>query len=177
MSSIVDDDLSTSLSSAVSFPLLRSAIDLIHNRSLNYSAFTSAEARKLIQNFHRTVEVRFEEHPSLFANLKTLSNSQSFSLQLKTNNFLHQMVRRLTTDLIRVGQGHLSLVEFEKKFSTNVESHREEEIIDARGLFLENVRFNEEDFRRYVTFTTTTTKGKMTKDKIHPFATIFTGEE
>ncbi|CAF4255021.1 unnamed protein product, partial [Rotaria magnacalcarata] len=41
----MEHPLTTYLSSPVSLPLLRSAISLIHNRSLDYSSFTTAEAR------------------------------------------------------------------------------------------------------------------------------------
>lgn len=161
----------------MSLPLLRSALALIHNRSIDYAGYTSAEAKRLLKDTHRIVGVDLAEFPSLFSHIRNPSQPvTSFSLQFSSTNFLHQMTRRLSTDLIRVGQGLLSSKDFEEKLrmnSTNEPFHRPEQLLDNNGLYLQNVFYDERDFQRYVTYTTLTSK----RNSLDPFAPVFTGEE
>ena len=83
------------------------------------------------------------------------------------------MARRLTTDLIHVGQGHLTLKEFQEKFSSTSSPHREDQLLDHHGLYLQNVFYDERDFQRYVTYTSF----PPMRNKLHPLSTVFTGEE
>jgi len=174
---VIEHPLTTYLSTPVSLPLLRSALALIHNRSIDYAGYTSAEAKRLLKDTHRIVGVDLAEFPSLFSHIRNPSQPvTSFSLQFSCTNFLHQMTRRLSTDLIRVGQGLLSLKDFEEKLrmnSTNEPYHHSEQLLDNNGLYLQNVFYDERDFQRYVTYTTLTSK----RNSLDPFAPVFTGEE
>ncbi|CAF0972315.1 unnamed protein product [Adineta steineri] len=172
---VIDQPLSTYLSLPVSLPLLRSAVSLIHNRLIDYSSFTSPEARVLLKNTQRIVGIQLSEHPTIFSKLKS-NHSTSLCLQLTCTNFLYQMVRRLTTELIQVAQGQITLEEFEQKLQSSSEKQdviNEDKLLDINGLYLQNVMYDEEDFQRYVTYTTITTM----KNKIYPLAPILTGEE
>lgn len=158
-------------------PLLRSALALIHNRSIDYAGYTSAEARGLLKDTRRIVGADLAEFPSLFSHIQSPDQPvTSFSLQLSCTNFLHQMARRLATDLVQVGQGRLSLKDFEEKLRmspTQGPLHRPEQLLDINGLYLQNVFYDERDFQRYVTYTTLTSK----RNALDPFAPVFTGEE
>ena len=167
--------MSTYLSLPICLSRLRQAISLVHNRSIDYRLFTSMEARKLLKDTHRIVGIHLEEFPSLFSNLKSSNESRkNFCLQLTCTNFLHQMVRRLTTDLIQVGQGQLSLEQFEQRLNfPNETSINENQLLDIHGLYLQNVLYDEQDFQRYVTYTTL----KTMRNKIYPLAPVLTGEE
>ena len=159
---VIEQPLSTYLSLPVCLPLLRSAIALVHNRSIDYSSFTSAEARALVKDTHRIVSVHLNESPMLFSKLKS-QQSTNLCLQLTCTNFLYQMVRHLATDLIQVAQGQLTLEEFEHKLhSSNQRAslHHEDKLLDINGLYLQNVLYDEDDFQRYVTYTTLTTMKK-----------------
>jgi tRNA U38,U39,U40 pseudouridine synthase TruA len=86
------------------------------------------------------------------------------------------MVRRLTTELIQVAQGQLTLEQFQEKlYSINDKKIliNEDKLLDINGLYLQNVMYDEQDFQRYVTYTTLPT----TKNKLYPLAPVFTGEE
>lgn len=85
------------------------------------------------------------------------------------------MVRRLATELIQVGQGQLTLEQFEQKLNLSSKNSEENEkkILDINGLYLQNVIYDEQDFQRYVTYTTL----KTMKNKLYPLATVLTGEE
>ncbi|CAF3382415.1 unnamed protein product [Rotaria socialis] len=168
---VMEQPLTTYLSSPVSLPLLRSAISLIHNRSLDYSSFTTAEARALIKDTNRIVGITLSEAGSLFSSLQS-KPSLSFCLQLTCTNFLYQMVRRLTADLIQVAQGKLTLEQFEQKLSSP-SNNNQDKLLDINGLYLQNVMYDEQDFERYVTYTTLTTK----KNAMYPLAPVLTGEE
>ena len=139
---------------------------------MDYSAYTSSEARALVKDTHRTVGVQVTETPSLFSQIHRQSPT-SFFLQLTTTNFLHQMARRLATDLILVAQGQLTLEKFREKFSSNVDPADEKQLLGINGLYLQNVLYDERDFQRYVTYTTLASK----RNKLYPLATVFTGEE
>ncbi len=128
-----------------------------------------------MKDTHRIVGIQLSEHRSLFSNLKS-KPSTNFCLQLTCTNFLHQMVRRLTTELIQVAQGQLTLEQFEQKlYSTNQKQliNNEINLLDINGLYLQNVKYDEQDFQRYVTYTTLTTM----KNKLYPLAPVLTGEE
>lgn len=175
-SSIIEKSIATELKNEISFPLLRSAIEFIDNRPLNYLNFTSESARNLINDPNRTVRVRVEKIPQLFSNIEIERKStSSFLLELNSTNFLHQMARRLSNDLVAVGQGLLSIEQFQNKFSHFEIRHDESqhELIDTNGLYLQNVRYDQSDFQRYATFTSTQPSNK----KIQARATVFTGEE
>ncbi|CAF3186053.1 unnamed protein product [Rotaria sp. Silwood2] len=111
---VIEQPLNTYLSSPICLSLLRSAILLVHNRLIDYSSFTLPEARNLLKDTHRIVEIKLSETSSLFSNFK-LKPSTNFCLQLTCTNFLYQMVRRLTTELIQVAQGQLTLEQFEEE--------------------------------------------------------------
>lgn len=172
----MEEPLSTYLSLPVSLPLLHSAISMVHNRSLDYSLFTSPEARKLIQDTNRIVGITLSESKNLFSSLNS-NSSNSFCIQLTCTNFLYQMVRRLTTALIQVAQGQISLEEFERRLSPSKEylsSYNDnDQLLNLNGLYLQNVLYDEQDFQRYVTYTVLTTK----KHAIYPLAPVLTGEE
>jgi hypothetical protein len=55
----------------------------------------------------------------------------------------------------------------EKQFNNN------NKLLDINGLYLQNVMYDEQDFERYVTYTTLTTMN----NKIYPLAPVLTGEE
>jgi tRNA pseudouridine(38-40) synthase len=172
---VIEQPLSTYVSSPISLSLLRSAISLVHNRLIDYSLFTSSEARALLKNTHRIVGIQLSEPRSLFANLKS-NPPTSFCLQLTCTNFLHQMVRRLTTELVQVAQGQLSLKQFEEKLNSSNDKqlfNNPTNLLDINGLYLQNVMYDEQDFQRYVTYTTLTTM----KNKLYPLAPVLTGEE
>ncbi|CAF1599860.1 unnamed protein product [Adineta ricciae] len=173
--SVIEQPLSTSLSLPVSLPLLRSAISLIHDRSIDYSSFTLPEARNLLKDARRIVGIHLSEPATLFSKLRPIQSS-GFCLQLTCTNFLYQMVRRLTTELIHVAQGLSTLEEFERKLHSP--NHKqvplnEDQLLDINGLYLQNVKYDEQDFQRYVTYTTLTTM----KTKLYPLAPVLTGEE
>ena len=172
---VIEEPLSTHLPSPICLSLLRSAISLVHNREINYSSFTSPEARLLLKDPHRVVRIQLFESQSLFSNLKSESLT-GFCLQLTSTNFLHQMARRLTTEVIKVAQGELALEQFKKRLdSSNEEQYmsNEHELLDINGLYLQNVMYDEQDFQRYVTYTIL----KAGKNTVYPLAPIFTGEE
>ncbi|CAF1117237.1 unnamed protein product [Rotaria sordida] len=173
---IIEQPLSTYLSSPISLTLLRSAISLVHNHLIDYSLFTLPEARNLLKDTHRIVGIQLSEAPNLFSNLK-IKSSTNFCLQLTCTNFLYQMVRRLTTELIQVAQEQLTLEQFEQRlYSSNkyLSMNNEDKLLDINGLYLQNVMYDEQDFQRYVTYTTTlTTK----KNIMYPLAPVLTGEE
>lgn len=158
-------------------PLLRSALALIHNRSIDYAGYTSTEARALLKDTHRIVGADLAEYPTLFSHIRSPDAPvTSFALQFSCTNFLHQMARRLTTDLIQVGQGQLPLKEFEEKLRLKPSAtpfHQPEQLLDINGLYLQNVFYDERDFQRYVTYTTLIGK----RHALDPFAPVFTGEE
>jgi tRNA U38,U39,U40 pseudouridine synthase TruA len=87
------------------------------------------------------------------------------------------MVRRLTTDLIHVGQGDLSLNDFQERLRSNCSidstASLDPSLVDSHGLYLHDVAYDERDFQQYVTYTTVT----RTKNKLDPSAPICTGEE
>jgi len=85
------------------------------------------------------------------------------------------MVRRLTTELIQVAQGQITLEQFEQKLNPLNEKqfNNNNKLLDINGLYLQNVMYDEQDFQRYVTYTTLTTM----KNKLYPLAPVFTGEE
>lgn len=173
---VMEQPLTTHLSAPISFDLLRKAIALVHHRSIDYRTFTSSEARALLKDTHRVVGIQLAEYPSLFSKLRSKDFSQNFCLQLTCTNFLYQMVRRLTTELIQVGQGHLSLEQFEQRLNSskfNTVPIEPDHLLNINGLYLQNVLYDEQDFQRYVTYTTLTAM----KNKIYPFAPILTGEE
>jgi tRNA U38,U39,U40 pseudouridine synthase TruA len=126
-----------------------------------------------LKDTHRIVGIRLLEFPSLFSNLK----SKNFCLQLTSTNFLYQMVRRLTTELIQVAQGQLTLEEFQQKlYSSNEKqfiNNDNNKLLDINGLYLQNVMYDEQDFQRYVTYTTL----KTMKNKLYPLVPVLTGEE
>jgi tRNA U38,U39,U40 pseudouridine synthase TruA len=172
----MEQPLSTYLSSPISLALLRKAISLVHNRSIDYRSFTSPEACILLKDTHRIVGIQLSEFPSLFSNLQSKDLINSFCLQLTSTNFLYQMARRLTTELIHVGQGQLTLEQFEQKLSSsnqNPSFNDQTQLLDINGLYLQNVVYDEQDFQRYVTYTTPT----ITKNKLYPLAPVSTGEE
>ena len=75
-------------------------------------------------------EVQLKKHPTV----------RYYRFRIRANRFLKSMVRLLVADLIRVGQGELSLVAFEQKLQ------RPQAIHTARyaypqGLFLSHVRY------------------------------------
>ncbi|CAF3842501.1 unnamed protein product [Rotaria sp. Silwood1] len=172
---VIEQPLNTYLSTPISLSLLHSAISLIHNRLIDYSSFTLPEARHLLKDTHRIVDIKLSEPSSLFSNLKSKS-STNFCLQLTCTNFLYQMVRRLTTELIYVAQGKLTLKQFEEKLysSKSLNNNNNNKLLDINGLYLQNVMYDEQDFQRYVTYTTTLTTKKNT---MYPLAPIITGEE
>jgi len=87
------------------------------------------------------------------------------------------MVRRLTTELIQVAQGQLTLEEFQQKlYSSNGKqfiNNDNNKLLDINGLYLQNVMYDEQDFQRYVTYTTL----KTMKNKLYPLVPVLTGEE
>ncbi len=87
------------------------------------------------------------------------------------------MVRRLTTELIQVAQGQLTLEEFQQKlYSSNEKqfiNNDNNKLLDINGLYLQNVMYDEQDFQRYVTYTTL----KTMKNKLYPLVPVLTGEE
>ena len=173
---VMEQPLTTHLSLPVSLDLLQKAIALVHHRSIDYRLFTSPEARGLLKDTHRIVGIQLAEFPSLFSKLRSNDFSTSFSLQLTCTNFLYQMVRRLTTELIQVAQGQITLEQFEERLnpSDQISSFIErKDLLDINGLYLQNVLYDEQDFQRYVTYTTLINM----KTKIYPFAPILTGEE
>lgn len=162
--------MSTYISSPISLSLIEKAISLVHNRSIDYRLFTSPEARRLLTDTQRIVGIQLTEFNSLFS-----SKPNSIALQLTCTNFLHEMVRRLTTNLIQIGQGQLTLEQFEQLLNPSNENlQHQQQLLDIHGLYLQNVHYDEEDFQRYVTYTTTLT---TMKNKLHPLAPILTGEE
>jgi len=172
---VIEQPLCTYLSLPISLPLLRSAISLVHNRLIDYSLFTLPEARALLKDTHRVVGIQLSESPSLFSKLKS-NHPTNMCLQLTCRNFLYQMVRRLTTELIQVGQGQSTLAQFEQKLhpsSQNYNGNNDDKLLDINGLYLQNVMYDEQDFERYVTYTTLTTMN----NKIYPLAPVLTGEE
>jgi tRNA U38,U39,U40 pseudouridine synthase TruA len=175
---VIEQPLNTHLSSPISLELLRKAISLVHNRSIDYRPFTSPEARVLVKDTHRIVGIQLLENPSLFSNLRSNDLTNSFCLKLTCTNFLYQMVRRLTTELIRVGQGQLTLEQFEEKLSSssrqNPSVNDQIPLLDINGLYLNNVVYDEQDFQRYITYTTPT---MAAKNKPYPLAPVITGEE
>ncbi|UJR31997.1 hypothetical protein I4U23_019467 [Adineta vaga] len=173
--SVIEEPLNTYLTIPVSLPLLRSAISLVHNRSIDYSLFTIPEARVLLKDARRIVGINLSESATLFSKLRS-NPSNGFCLQLTCTNFLYQMARRLTTELIRVAQGQLTLKEFEEKLHPSNQKQflfDEDKLLNINGLFLQNVIYDEQDFERYVTYTTLTTM----KNKLYPLAPVLTGEE
>lgn len=162
--------MSTLISSPVALSLVEKAISLVHNRLIDYRLFTSPEASRLLNDTHRIVACQLTEFNSLFS-----SKSNSFAIQLTCTNFLHEMVRRLTTSLIQIGQGQLTLERFEQQINPSQQQQQQldQQLVDIHGLYLQNVHYDEEDFQRYVTYTTLSTK----KTKIYPLAPILTGEE
>jgi len=169
---VIEQPLSTYLSLPIDLSLLRKAISLVHNRLIDYSSFTLPEARVLLKDTHRIVGIQLTEYPCLFSNLKSKDSMNNLCLQLTCTNFLYQMVRRLTTELIQVGQGQLALEQFEQKLYSSNDTH-DNQLLDINGLYLQNVMYDEKDFQRYVTYTTLTTM----KNKLYPLAPIITGEE
>jgi tRNA U38,U39,U40 pseudouridine synthase TruA len=175
---IMEQPLTTYLSSPISLALLQKAISLVHNRSIDYGSFTSPEARVLLKDTHRIVGIQLSECASLFSNIQSKDLTNSFCLQLTCTNFLYQMVRHLTTELIRVGQGQLTLEQFEQRLSSSNQNpifNDQKQLLDINGLYLQNVVYDEQDFQRYVTYTTPTTI--TTKNKLYPLAPVITGEE
>jgi tRNA U38,U39,U40 pseudouridine synthase TruA len=84
------------------------------------------------------------------------------------------MVRRLTTELIQVAQNQITLEQFEEKLkNSSNEKQFNNKLLDINGLYLQNVMYDEQDFQRYVTYTTLTTM----RNKIYPLAPVLTGEE
>ena len=69
----MEQPLSTQLSSPISLVLLRKAIALVDNRSIDYGFFTSPEARILLKDTHRIVGIQLAEFPSLFSKDRTNS--------------------------------------------------------------------------------------------------------
>ncbi len=130
-----------------------------------------------MKDTQRIVGIQLVEFPSLFSKLKSTHSLDSFCLQLTSTNFLHQMVRRLTTELIQVAQGQLTLEQFEQKLHSPNEKqwvhNPPPPLLDINGLYLQNVLYDEQDFQRYVTYTTLTTM----KHKLYPLAPVLTGEE
>ncbi len=131
-----------------------------------------------MKDTQRIVGIQLVEFPSLFSKLKSTHSLDSFGLQLTSTNFLHQMVRRLTTELIQVAQGQLTLEQFEQKLHSPNEKQwihnlPPPPLLDINGLYLQNVLYDEQDFQRYVTYTTLTTM----KHKLYPLAPVLTGEE
>mgnify|MGYP002378377336 CR=1 FL=1 len=163
--------MSTLISSPISLSLVEKAISLVHNRLIDYRLFTSPEASRLLNDTHRIVACQLTQFNSLFS-----SKSNSFAIQLTCTNFLHEMVRRLTTSLIQIGQGQLTLEQFEQLLNPLQQQQQQQlnqPLVDIHGLYLQHVHYDEEDFQRYVTYTTLSTK----KTKIYPLAPILTGEE
>ena len=174
---VIEQPLSTQLSSPISLETLRKAISLVHNRSIDYRSFASPEARALVKDTHRIVGIQLLENPGLFSKLQSKDLANSFCLQLTCTNFLYQMVRRLTTELIRVGQGQLTLEQFEEKLSSshqNPSVNDQIPLLDINGLYLNNVVYDEQDFQRYITYTTPT---MTSRNKPYPLAPVITGEE
>ena len=174
---MIEQPLSTHLSVPVSVPVLGSAIALLHNRLLDYSLFASPEARLLLKDARRIVGIQLSEPASLFSKLKP-NQPTSLCLQLTCTNFLYQMVRRLTTELIQVAQGQLTLEEFENKLHPSNQAQsllREDKLLDIHGLYLQNVKYDEQDFQRYVTYTTL--PPATAKNRLYPLAPVSTGEE
>ena len=173
---VMEQPLTTHLTAPISLDLLRKAIELVHHRSIDYRAFTTPEARTLVKDTHRIVGIQLAEYPGLFSKLRSNDFSQSFCLQITCTNFLYQMVRRLTTELIQVAQGHRSLEQFEQRLNASdctAIPTEPEHLLDIHGLYLQNVLYDEQDFQRYVTYTTLTAM----KNRIYPLAPIVTGEE
>jgi tRNA U38,U39,U40 pseudouridine synthase TruA len=87
------------------------------------------------------------------------------------------MVRYLTTELIQVGQGQLTLEQFQQRLDPSNEklflNKNNNQLLDINGLYLQNVLYDEQDFQRYVTYTTSITM----KNKLYPLAPVLTGEE
>lgn len=173
---VMEQPLTTHLSVPVRLDLLEKAIGLVHHRSIDYRLFTTSEARELLKDTHRIVGIQYAEFPSLFSRLRSPNFSTSFALQLTCTNFLYQMVRRLTTELIQVAQGQMTLEQFEERLnpSDQISSIIErKDLLNTNGLYLQNVLYDEQDFQRYVTYTTLINM----KSKIYPFAPVLTGEE
>lgn len=88
------------------------------------------------------------------------------------------MVRRLTTELIQVAQGQLPLDEFERRLHPSHGAQsllHEDKLLDIHGLYLQNVKYDENDFQRYVTYTTL--PAATARNKLYPLAPVSTGEE
>ncbi|CAF1151850.1 unnamed protein product [Didymodactylos carnosus] len=162
---------------------LNEAISIINNNMYDYSSFTTPEARQLLKqnqvSTKRKLKVKMYDSTQLFqeVDINKKNKNHAFSIELTTSNFLYQMVRRLSTCLIQIGQGLLNLNDLKSMLTHQMEYQPMDGLLNLNGLYLKNVEYNERDFNRYVTVTTSTTTTSSKLRKIDPLAPIMTGEE